>query len=98
MPAPELIVLPAAIREAAQARQWYAPRSALAEQAFIAELDHAVREITEAPARWPFYLHGTRRFLMHRFPYMIVYRLKDGTVTVLAIAHSARRPGYWRKR
>jgi len=42
---------PAAVAEAQAARRWYAERSPLAAAAFIAELDHAVAQITEAPDR-----------------------------------------------
>lgn len=40
----------------------------------------------------------TRRVVMHRFPYQIVYRLTEDEIVIVAIAHSRRRPGYWKKR
>ena len=42
--------------------------------------------------------HGSRRLSLRRFPYSIVYRLRDGVVQVIAFAHQSRRPGYWRAR
>jgi len=65
---------PEAIAEAAAAVKWYQERSDAAAAAFLAELDRAVESIAEAPERWPQYLHETRRFLLHRFPFAIVYR------------------------
>jgi hypothetical protein len=41
---------------------------------------------------------GTRRLVLRRFPFAIVYRLAGEFVLVLAIAHMRRRPGYWRGR
>jgi len=55
-------------------------------------------KILEAPERWPEHLQGTRRFLLHRFPFSIVYRLKGDVIEVVAIAHAKRRPGYWKRR
>lgn len=42
---------------------------------------------------------SVRRLLMRRFPYAVIVRQRDsGVVEVLAFAHVARRPGYWRER
>ncbi len=89
---------PEAIAEAAQARKWYAERSERAADGFIQELDQAIDRISEAPERWPNYLHGTRRYLMRRYPYFVVYRGPGEKVEVVAIAHGRRKPGYWRRR
>ena len=40
----------------------------------------------------------TRRVLVPRFPYQIVYHQRPTEVVVVAIAHLKRRPGYWRTR
>ena len=39
-----------------------------------------------------------RQFLVDRFPYKVVYRERVDDVYIVAIAHSSRRPGYWRNR
>ena len=89
---------PSAIEEARAARQWYAERSLLASLAFAAELEHAVQQVGDSPSRWPQYIEGTRRFVLHRFPFIVVYRERADMVQVLAIAHGMRRPGYWHQR
>ena len=53
---------------------------------------------SEAPQRWPKYLHGTRRFVMQRFPFSVVYLDDPELVTIVAVAHSKRKPGYWKDR
>jgi plasmid stabilization system protein ParE len=88
----------AAIAEAEDAAAWYSERSLQAHQAFRQELRQAFESIAEAPERWPRYLHGTRRVVLQRFPFSVVYRLLEGTPQIIAIAHHKRRPGYWRKR
>ncbi len=89
---------PEAVAEARAAREWYQVRSPDAAEAFLAELDLGIENIRMAPDIYPRYLHGTRRYLMHRFPYLIVYRVVSTTVQVIAVAHGRRRPGYWKVR
>ena len=88
-------VHPEAIAEARAAYGWYRERNETAAEAFLAELDRAVELISEGPMRWPIYLHGTRRFLLRRFPFGVVYRQIGEAVQVVAFAHARRRPGYW---
>lgn len=42
--------------------------------------------------------HGTRRVVLKKFPFDIVYLHSDAEVVVLAIAAHRRKPGYWRRR
>jgi len=89
---------PEAIEEARGAARWYRERNAAAAEAFLAELERALIRIVEAPERWPVVAAERRRFVLRRFPFSIVYRVKSGHVEVLAVAHGRRRPGYWRDR
>jgi len=89
---------PEAVLDGAAAHAWYAERSPAAAVAFVTELDSAVEAIAEQPTRWPRYLYGTRRYLLRRFPYAVVYREVPGSVLVVAFAHCSRRPGYWKER
>lgn len=41
---------------------------------------------------------GVKRLLLRRFPYSVIVREVDEVIFVIAYAHHARRPGYWRKR
>ena len=41
---------------------------------------------------------STRRVLLHRFPFSVVYRPDPDGIVIFAVAHHARRPGYWRPR
>jgi toxin ParE1/3/4 len=89
---------PEAITEARAAREWYQARSADAAKAFLAELDAGIASIRSAPDLYPSYLHGTRRYVMRRFPYLVVDRVVSATIQVVAVAHGRRRPGYWKTR
>lgn len=89
---------PAAVREAEEAYDWYQERSPSAASAFLAELERAIGIIAEAPDRPARYLHGTRRVLLRRFPFAVVYRPAGDAIQVIAVAHGRRRPGYWHGR
>jgi hypothetical protein len=32
------------------------------------------------------------------FPYKVAYRIRDHDIHIVAIAHTSRRPGYWKNR
>jgi len=96
--APSVRFHPAAVAEAKAAHGWYAKRNPSAATAFMAALDAAVSAIRNSPGRWPQHSHGTRKYLLRRFPYAVIYRITDATIQVVAVAHGRRRPGYWRRR
>jgi toxin ParE1/3/4 len=80
------------------ADDWYLARTFDASVAFLSDVFAALERISEAPRRWPKYLHGTRRFVLYRFPFSVIYLEDPDQVTVIAIAHNKRRPGYWKHR
>jgi len=94
----ELSVHPAATAEARAARLWYLERSAAAAAAFMEALDRAQSVISEAPERWPASGSGRRRYVMRRFPFILVFRIREKDVRLLAVQHGRRRPGYWKDR
>lgn len=89
---------PEAERELERARDWYERRVAGLGRRFFGEIDAAVRNVRESPDTWPTYLAGTRRYLVHRFPFALIYRRGDQIIQVVAVMHLKRRPGYWLKR
>ena len=89
---------PLAADEAEAAERWYRERNETASARFRRELDRAVDLISERPEAGSPYLTSTRRFLLRRFPFFVVYRLLDERVEIVAVAHARRRPGYWRER
>jgi plasmid stabilization system protein ParE len=77
---------------------WYLQRSPDAARAFDAEFERALGQILQTPQRWAPGSHQTRRFLLHKFPYLVIYREQGPTVQVLAVAHTSRSPDYWKSR
>lgn len=40
----------------------------------------------------------TRRVFLRDFPFALVYRSDEQVITIYALAHHSRKPGYWRSR
>jgi toxin ParE1/3/4 len=95
---PFFVIHPAAAEEAEEATRWYRERSARAAVQFVEEVNQALDRILAAPHRWPSGPHGTRKFLLHRFPFAVVYRELPSLIQIVAVAHGHRRPGYWKTR
>ncbi len=62
---------------------------------FLDAVGTALIAVTDKPAAFPIELGETRKRVVNRFPYSIMYWFDDTTVHVSAIAHHRRRPRYW---
>ena len=90
---------PEALDEYAEATARYAGICLELGEAFVAETQHALGEITEQPRAWHPVEEDVRRHLLRRFPYGIYYTIEeDGTILIVAVMHMSRRPGYWQHR
>ena len=65
---------------------------------FIKEVLATVKRIKNNPEAWTQLSVRTRRCLTHRFPFGIVYQLRENEILIVAIAHLHRKPGYWKNR
>lgn len=78
---------------------WYLERSPDAALRFDSEVNRALVEIVGAPQRWAVGSHQTRRFLLRKFPFVLIYRERaNGEIQIVAVAHTSRKPGYWKER
>jgi toxin ParE1/3/4 len=90
---------PEASDEYDAAFDWYLTRSRDAALRFDAEVDRGLALIIQAPRRWAAGPYGTRRFLLRKFPFILVYREPTSdNVQVVSVAHTSRKPGYWKRR
>ena len=89
-----------ASEELAEAVRWYESRraglgteffDAVAATLSLIETNPEIGTTLSAEGR-------TRRALLTRFPYQVVYRLRPAEIVIVAIAHLKRRPDYWRAR
>ncbi len=65
---------------------------------FLSEIDSAIQDVAQDPDRWPVIRADTRRRLVHRFPYGILYRNDPDEIVILAVMHLHRHPNYWIRR
>jgi plasmid stabilization system protein ParE len=89
---------PRAWEECLAADEWYLKRSTHESIGFIDEVSAAIESIRKSPLRWPKHLHGTRRLVLSRFPFSVVYLDEHKSLTIIAVAQSKRKPGYWKTR
>ena len=88
----------AAILEIREAIFWYQARNPDAAHQFRNEVKRAEKMVSTRPHVWPDYLHGTKRYVLHKFPFSLIYMSHEDSLVGLAVAHSRRRPGYWKDR
>jgi plasmid stabilization system protein ParE len=89
---------PLAADEVQAAERWYRERNDTASGRFQRELDVAIERISERPEAGSPYLSNTRRVLLRRYPFFVVYRVRGADLEIVAVAHARRRPGYWQER
>lgn len=89
-----------ATEELGEAIRWYESRRPGLGADLLSEVDAVIRRLAANPTVGsPLSLdHKTRRSLLVRFPYQVVYRIRPTEVVIVAVAHSKRRPGYWKAR
>ena len=57
-------------------------------------------QFPESAPRWP-QLRSPfeiRRAIVKRHPYLVVYAILSDQLVIIAVAHTSKRPGYWRRR
>jgi toxin ParE1/3/4 len=65
---------------------------------FVSAVEEVIECALRAPEAGSPHLCGTRRMLVERFHYDLVYIPTDEVMLIVSIAHQRRKPGYWRRR
>jgi toxin ParE1/3/4 len=68
---------PKARAELHRARNWYFERSPFSAFAFAKTIEGAISRIRESPNSFPVAEHGTRKFILQRFPFNIFYLIGE---------------------
>ena len=63
--------------------------------AFILEFERALALLCANPRLGAPWRNGRRRFPLRKFPYSIIYYVRDEELRVIALAHHRRKPAYW---
>ena len=96
-------VHPAAAEEAEAAVAWYEHEREGLGRLLKDDFEAAAARLASGledgmPVRGRAAASGARRLVLARFHYDVVFLADGPDVTIVAYAHHARRPGYWRNR
>jgi plasmid stabilization system protein ParE len=63
-----------------------------------AEVKSALARIADFPDAWPAFSPRSRRCLLDRFPYGLLYHQSGEEILILAVMHLRRSPRRWKER
>jgi len=85
---------PAAI-ELADAFDYYELQLSGLGKEFISELQDTIKLILKFPYLWSENSMHTRKAVLRKFPYNLIYSIYNGNLYIIAVAHQNRNPEYW---
>jgi plasmid stabilization system protein ParE len=93
-----LVIRDDALAEVRAAALRYADQSPALALQFIDAVKDALQRVRASPMAWRIIDEDVRRCLTRGFPYGVFYTVERDFISILAIAHCSREPGYWRAR
>ena len=85
-----------AAAEIEQATRYYTRRDPDVGSRFLDELERVLDRLSAHPHSAQAVDGNVRRATLRDFPYQVFYRVTATSIDVLAVAHTSKRPGYWR--
>ncbi|OHB45877.1 MAG: plasmid stabilization protein [Planctomycetes bacterium RIFOXYD2_FULL_41_16] len=65
---------------------------------FAAEVKKTIERIIQYPEAWAKLSKRTRRCRTNRFPYGVIYQVREETLLIVAVMHLGREPQGWKSR
>lgn len=93
-----LIIRPEAESEMLDAIDWYEARSPGLGSELLRCLDACFQRVLRNPEFYPVVHRNVRMAIVRRFPYLVLYRLGDESISVIAVFHAKRDPKIWKSR
>ncbi|MGD8784577.1 MAG: type II toxin-antitoxin system RelE/ParE family toxin [Thioalkalispiraceae bacterium] len=90
--------LDVAQQELDEAIEYFNNEAAGLGQDFLAEVLKSLDRIGSYPHAWHPCSARTRRCLLRRFPYGVIYQVLENEILIIAVACLHREPEYWQKR
>lgn len=94
----EVITHPEVLEELDEAMTYLQGRSLWSAERLLGEYDSHIAKITASPSGYHFVYREYRRINLKRFSYHVIYRVRDTSIYVIALAHDKRHPDYWKHR
>jgi toxin ParE1/3/4 len=97
------VTLPLALSPAAEddlhdAAAWYDAQQPGLGDAFLRSVDASFGRIRRLPNAFPADESGVHSALLRRFPYAVLFRIREKRIEVIAVWHGHRDPEVWRAR
>jgi plasmid stabilization system protein ParE len=93
---------PEALSEYSSAANYYLQEvSSRVAEGFVLAVEHSISTLVADPTRWRVIEDPEiRRSVLNRYPFVIYYRWESRLerVTIYAVMHCSREPGYWHHR
>ena len=89
---------PEAAKELTSSIQYYDDKSVGLGAEFLDEIEECIAQVLTYPQSGSLLTNKSRRILLNRFPYEIIYDVSENVMTIIAVKHLKRKPGYWRSR
>lgn len=86
----------AALTELRQATLYYEQRENGLGTAFLDEIEATLKRILQHPAAWHLLSARTRRCRTHRFPFGLIYQIRDDEILVTSVMDLRRDPASWK--
>lgn len=93
-----VIFTDAAIEDVVEAVSWYQGKSFNLGISFRDCLGETVERISLHPQIYPVIYRQARMALLHRFPYLIIYRIFNNDIFINAVIHGKRHSRHWKSR
>jgi plasmid stabilization system protein ParE len=89
---------PEALAEFDASAAYYADIDPELQLRFIEAIEAAIDQVLAAPTRWRMIDDEVRRYIVHVFPFGILYTVEDEFLLIVAVMHFSREPEYWKDR
>lgn len=92
------VLSPCALSDADDARRWYESCEPGLGSEFVRALEECLSRIEADPELYRIVLAPYRKALMRRFPFQIIYEVREDCLWILAVYHAKRDSVQLRKR
>lgn len=89
---------PEAVYELTQSAKYYQKLAINLGNEFLDDVFSTILRIIEFPDAFPKLSRKSRKCLVNRFPFAIIYQVREEEIFIVAVTHLSRKPGYWKKR